>query len=132
VAVTFAPAVTHADALARYPGAFAAEPVPEVSTDALPDDVAGRIDECVAADLYDDEDRELLARMHAADSDATRTLMDALHARIGRCYRCRHFARPGLSNGYCAGRSDLPHAYGFMHFLPANSGATCDDFKEEP
>jgi hypothetical protein len=112
VAVTFSPAVTHADAIDRCPGAVAAEPMPEASPGALPADVAGRIDECVAADLYGDEDRELLARMHAADSDSTRALMDALHVRIGRCHRCRHFARPGLSDGYCAARSDLPHASG--------------------
>jgi hypothetical protein len=129
-AVTFAPAVTHADALARYPGAVAAQPMPEPSPGALPADVAGRIDECIAADLYRDEDRELLAVMHAADADATRALIDALHGRIGRCYSCSHFARPGLSDGYCSGRVDLPHAYGFMHFLPAGKGATCDDFKE--
>jgi hypothetical protein len=76
--------------------------------------------------------RAVLRAMHAADTTGTRTLVESMHARIGRCYGCQHFSRPGLSDGYCGGRADLPHAYGFMHFLPAGKGATCDSFKEAP
>jgi hypothetical protein len=46
------------------------------------------------------------------------------------CARCRHFARPGLADGYCAGRTDLRHVYGFLHELPADRGASCDTFEE--
>jgi len=130
LAATFAPAVALTDVLARYPDALAAEPLPDPAPSALPEDIAARMDECVAADLYDEGDRALLAVMHSTDADATRALVDATHARIGRCYVCRHFARPGLSDGYCAGRDDLPHAYGFLHALPRDKGARCDTFKE--
>ena len=44
------------------------------------------------------------------------------------CPDCRHFARPGKSDGYCGGRDDLPLAYGANHplrRLPADRGASC-------
>jgi len=44
------------------------------------------------------------------------------------CGLCHHFARPGLSRGYCGGRDDLPPAYGKNHplrRLPEDGGATC-------
>jgi hypothetical protein len=133
--ITFAPAVMRADALARYPDAVAAQPVSEPAPAPLPVEVAGRIDECITADLYGDQDRELLVRMYAADADATRALIDALHTRIGRCYGCQHFARPGLSDGHCGGRADLAPAYGPGHplrLLPADRWARCDHFLETP
>jgi hypothetical protein len=130
--VTFDPVASHADALARYPHAVAAEPLPEPTPTALPDDTDERVAQCVQAGLYGDEDRPALAAMHAADELSFHRLIAEMHARIGRCYGCKHFARPGLSDGYCASRADLPHAYGFMHFLPEGKGATCDSFKEAP
>jgi hypothetical protein len=45
------------------------------------------------------------------------------------CQSCHHFSRPGLSEGYCAGRDDLPHAYGAGHplrKLPSDSGLSCE------
>lgn len=48
------------------------------------------------------------------------------------CNTCAHRARPGLSDeGYCAGRSDLPRAYGAdsthpLRQLPADGGVNCD------
>ena len=50
----------------------------------------------------------------------------------GRCWDCLHFARPGLADGYCAQRVDLPHVYGFMHALPADVGACCSSFAGRP
>ena len=131
--VTFDPATTHADAPARYPGALAAEPISEGQPGVLPEDVAKLIDECVAADLHGAEERPVLAAMHAADAEATRRLVAEMHARIGRCYGCQHFARPGLSDGYCGGRSDLEPAYGRRHplrLLPADGGANCTAWVE--
>lgn len=51
------------------------------------------------------------------------------------CARCAHWARPGLSAGYCgAGRSDLATSYGAGHplrKLPSDKGANCAEFKEQ-
>lgn len=44
------------------------------------------------------------------------------------CRSCTHLARPGLSDGLCGGRSDLPPAFGPGHplrQLPADHGADC-------
>ena len=48
------------------------------------------------------------------------------------CQDCQHFARPGLSDGYCAERTDLPLAYGQnhpLHELPGDKGASCDKWQ---
>src|SRR5574337_35575 len=51
-----------------------------------------------------------------------------------RCADCTHLSKPGkVDVGYCAGRNDLPLAYGTHHplrKLPADRGASCDRFKE--
>jgi hypothetical protein len=44
------------------------------------------------------------------------------------CRTCEHLRKPGLSDGYCSGRDDLPRAYGKHHPLrecPADGGASC-------
>jgi hypothetical protein len=46
------------------------------------------------------------------------------------CRTCAHLARPGLSAGYCAVRTDLPRAHGAdsthpLRQLPADGGAGC-------
>ncbi len=82
--VSFAEAMTHAEALAGYPDAVAAEPIappPPIETS---------------------------------------------------CRDCRHFAKPGHSSGYCAGRDDLPLAYGANHplrKLPDDGGASCQHWQ---
>jgi len=131
VAVAFAPAVDHAGALASYPAAIAAEPMPE-ETATVPADALALFDACAKAGLYSDDDRAALPAMLALDADGTRGLIEAMHSRIGRCRRCRHFRRPGHSDGYCTGRDDLPHAYGFMHRLPDDGGARCGAFERGP
>jgi hypothetical protein len=98
----------------------AAEPVPA--------DLAALFDACERAGLYDEADRAALPAMLALDAEGTRGLIEAMHSRIGRCRRCRHFRQPGESDGYCTGRDDLPHAYGFMHELPGDGGARCCSF----
>jgi hypothetical protein len=128
--VTLDPPEAHAQVLARYPDAVAAEPLPTPPPEELQSADAAMVAECVTDGLYADDEVSLIRAMQAADPMATCTLIETMHARIGRCYQCRHFSRPGLSDGYCGGRLDLPHAYGFMHFLPAGKGATCNDFKE--
>lgn len=130
VAVAFAPAVDHAGALASYPAAIAAEPMPEPPAVPMPADLAALFDACAKAGLYDEADRAALPAMLALDAEGTRGLIEATHSRIGRCRRCRHFRWPGQSDGYCTGRDDLPHAYGFMHELPADGGARCDAYGE--
>ncbi len=130
VAVTLDPAATHAQVLERYPSAVAAEPVGKPVPLALSPALATMFADCVNAGLYHDDDGPVLGAMHAGDPAGTHAVVEAMHSRIGRCHRCAHLARPGLSDGYCARRGDRPHVYGFMHSLPANSGATCNSFEE--
>ncbi len=130
VTVAFAPAVDHAGALAAYPQAIAAEPMREPAAVPVPADLAALFDACERAGLYGDADWAALPAMLALDAEGTRGLIEAMHSLIGRCRRCRHFRRPGLSDGYCTGRGDLAHAYGFMHELPADGGTRCDAFDE--
>jgi len=125
VAVAFAPAVDHAGALAAYPAAIAAEPMAEPPAVPVPADLAALFDACERIGLYGDEDRAALPTMFALDPDGTRGLIEAMHSRIGRCRRCRHFRRPGLSDGYCVRRSDLRRAYGAMRALPSDAGTHC-------
>lgn len=50
-----------------------------------------------------------------------------------RCKACAHYARPGMSAGYCATRTDLPAAYGHHHplrQLPADAGASCITYED--
>lgn len=98
--VYFSPPATLAETLATYPEAVAAEP--------LPDDAAPR------------QSEQQGARQSAQES--------AQKSAAPSCKTCRHLKRPGLSAGYCDGRSDLPPAYGPGHQLrrlPADGGATC-------
>ena len=121
-----------ADVLTKYPTALAAEPLPGPLPDDLPPAIATMFAKCVAVGLYDEAEGAVLRAMHAADPDGTRVLVAEMHARIGRCYGCQHFSQPGLSDGYCGGREDLPHAYGPGHplrGLPVDGGATCTAFK---
>lgn len=127
-AVTFAPAVDHAGALAAYPAAIAAEPVSEPPAVPIPAELAAMFDACERAGLYNEADRAALPAMLALDDQATRGLIEATHSRIGDCPRCRHFRRPGQSEGYCTGRDDLPPVYGLMRELPDDGGARCGTF----
>jgi len=104
--------IEHAAVLAQYPSALAAEPVSAPMPQELPPAIATMFAACVEVGLYDEGDRQVLRAMHAADGAGTRELVEAMHARIGRCCGCKHFARPGLLAGYCAGRNDLEPAYG--------------------
>ena len=143
--VHFAPAADHAEALAAYRDAVAAEPIRE------------RTDTRTATVIERDELLALVEAVYAGDTDADRA--EALDAALAdpegalQCYRaiaaergitaaamrevrtpvrndvrtettptgcktCRHRKRPGLSAGYCGGgRDDLPGAYGLHHPL---------------
>ena len=49
------------------------------------------------------------------------------------CRTCRHLKRPGLSDGHCGGRDDLPPAYTAGHplrRLPDDGGANCTTWEE--
>ncbi len=132
VAVAFAPERDQAEVLAAYPDALAAEPMPEPQAVPIPGDLLALFDACSKAGLYDDDDRAALPAMFALDPEGTRRLIEAMHAEIRSCRRCRHFRRPGLSDGYCTGRDDLPSVYGFMHELPDDEGMRCDAFERGP
>jgi hypothetical protein len=129
VTVAFAPAVDHAGVLSAYPAAIAAEPMTEPPAVPLSADLVALFDACERIGLYGDEDRAALPSMLALDPEGTRRLIEAMNARIGRCRRCLHFGRPGLSGGYCTGRDDLAPAYGLLRELPDEGGARCDDYE---
>ncbi len=67
---------------------------------------------------------EVLALYPAAnDAQPIRQQTDARS-----CRTCRHLKRPGLSDGHCSARDDLPHAYTAGHplrRLPDDGGASC-------
>ena len=49
------------------------------------------------------------------------------------CRTCQHLKRPGLSDGHCGGRDDLPPAYTAGHplrRLPDDGGASCATWEE--
>lgn len=126
--VAFSPAVDRAGVLAAYPAAMAFEPLTEPPAVSVPADLATLFDACELVGLCDDHDRAALPAMFALDPDGTRGLIEVMHSRIGRCRRCRHFRRPGLSDGYCVRRADLRHVYGAMRALPSDAGTHCRMF----
>ncbi len=51
------------------------------------------------------------------------------------CKTCAHLYRPGLSDGHCGGRDDLPFAYTSGHplrQLPPDGGASCNAWRLHP
>ncbi len=51
------------------------------------------------------------------------------------CRTCAHLCHPGLSDGHCGGRDDLPPAYtpGHpLHQLPDDGGASCSAWRLHP
>ena len=130
VTVTLDPPVTHAQVLALYPGAVAAVPAAEPRPQGMPPALAAMLAACVEAGMFDDGDGPIVGAMYTTDPAGAQAVVEAMHSRIGRCHRCAHLVRPGLSDGYCTRRTDRPHVYGFMHAIPADGGATCDSFEE--
>jgi hypothetical protein len=125
------PPLGQAEVLARYPSALAAEPQPTPLQEELPPEVAKMFAKCVKVGLYDEGERAVLRAMHTADAEGASVLVTEMYERIGRCWRCSHAARPGLSDApYCSARDDLPIAYGLLHWPPVDLGATCDRFCE--
>ena len=64
------------------------------------------------------------ARQSAQESARESALKPASRS----CKTCRHLYRPGLSDGHCGARDDLPHAYTAGHplrRLPDDKGASC-------
>jgi len=143
--VTFAPAVGHEKALAYYPDAVAAEPIPDRpprtanKTEALeitaliravfPDDNDVDRSEALAAALADPDGALLCYRTIAKDQGIA--IAAPVVGTVKACPDCQHFARPGKSDGYCGGRKDLPRAYGAGHplrRLPADNGENCAEY----
>ena len=137
------PPATHGEALALYPEAIAAVPIPDrTSTRAASTSERADLLALISAIYADDTD---LARQEAtdaalADPEAALTCYRAIAAERGitvelptDCKSCRHLKRPGLSAGYCGGgREDLPGAYGLHHplrKLPADQGASCASYR---
>ena len=75
------------------------------------------------------------ARQHESDIEERSTPTPApRNAPAASCRTCRHLKRPGLSNGHCSGRDDLPHAYTAEHplrRLPNDHGASCTSYNAE-
>jgi hypothetical protein len=148
--VWLSPAADHAEALAAYRDAVAAEPVPE-RTDTRTasvierDELLALVEAIYAADT--DQDRQEATDAALADPEAALTCYRAIAAERGitvvlpvitkptsitvatGCKSCRHRKRPGRSDpGYCSGRDDLPAAYGLHHplrKLPDDQGESC-------
>ena len=75
--------------------------------------------------LPDHPDTRQSARQSAQES--------ALKSAARPCRTCRHLKRPGLSDGHCGGRDDLPPAYTTGHplrRLPDDRGASCTTWEE--
>jgi len=144
--VTFAPAVGHEKALAYYPDAVAAEPIPDRpprtanKTEALeitaliravfPDDNDVDRSEALAAALADPDGALLCYRTIAKNQGIA--IAAPVVGTVKACPDCQHFARPGKSDGYCSGRDDLPLAYGPGHplrRLPADNGESCAEYR---
>ena len=143
--VIFVPPATHGKALAYYPDAVAAEPIPErpqrMATKAeareitaliqaiFPDDTEVDRGEALAAALADPEGALHCYRTIAKERGLLLLRNDA--GAVKTCPACRHFARPSRSEGYCSGRDELP-AYGANHplrRLPADRGASCEQWQ---
>jgi hypothetical protein len=146
--VTFAPAVDHAAALAYYPEAVAAEPIPErplrKATKAEADEITALVMAIYGNDTDDDRAEALAAALADPDGallcyrtiakDRGIALAGPVAEPVRACGCCQHFARPGKSEGYCSVRDDLPLAYGANHplrRLPADRGASCNQWKAE-
>jgi hypothetical protein len=150
--VATTPASTHAEILSLYPSAVAAEPLvptrqrPRASMNASDEksirawlERIGETDAATVAEVMrqcrqDDEARRyFVGRSRKVSSGEVSNGVSSKtapkEAAAMRCGNCRHFARPGLSSGYCgAGRADLLHAYGDDHplrQLPEDGGASC-------
>ncbi|MDD3328790.1 MAG: hypothetical protein PHW25_17035 [Zoogloea sp.] len=76
-----------------------------------------------AAALPDHPDTRQSARQSAQES---------VQKPAASCRTCRHLKRPGLSDGHCGGRDDLPHAYTAGHplrRLPDDGGVSCNTWE---
>ena len=152
--VHFAPAADHAEALAAYRDAVAAEPIRErtdtrTATVIERDELLALVEAVYAGDT--DQDRQEATDAALADPEAALTCYRAIAAERGitvvlpvitkptsitvatGCKSCRHRRRPGLSAGYCGGgRDDLPGAYGLHHplgKLPDDQGVACTSYR---
>ena len=148
------PPATHGEALALYPEAIAAVPIPDrTSTRAASTSERAELLALLGAIYADDTeaDRQVAIDAALADPEAALTCYRAIANERGitavlpvitkptsitvatGCKSCRHLKRPGLSDGYCGGgRVDLPGAYGLHHplrKLPADQGASCASYR---
>lgn len=146
--MTFAPAVDHAAALACYPDAVAAEPIPDrpqrKPSKPETDEITALVQAVFADDTDDDRAEALAAALADPDgallcyrtiaSDRGIAIVAPVVGTVKACRCCEHYTRPGKSEGYCGGRDDLPPAYGENHplrRLPADHGASCNQWKAE-
>lgn len=136
--VTFAPAVDHAAALACYPNAVAAEPIPDRPQRQLikaeADEIAALVQAIYANDTADDRAEAFTAAL--ADPDGAllcyRTLAKyrgiAIAAPdVGRpkaSWCCHHFTSPDKLDGYFSRRGDLALACGGNFIFWGNAQTT--------
>jgi hypothetical protein len=146
--VTFAPAVDHAAALAYYPDAVAAEPIPDrpQRQPTLPEanEITALVQAIYGNDTDDDRAEALAAALADPDGallcyrtiakDRRIAIAAPVVGTVKACRCCQYYARPGKSEGYCSVRDDLPLGYGVNHLLrrlPADRGASCNQWKAE-
>ena len=152
VLIAWSAPVTHAEALADYPDAVAAEPVVHRPPARRPPTEDERIELlALLAAIYatdSERDRQEAIDCAMADPDGALTCYRAIAAERGlvvaqhepeaapappACRRCRHRATPGRADpGYCAIRTDQPPAYGTdhpLHRLPDDGGTGCPMFE---
>jgi hypothetical protein len=158
--VWFAPAADQAEALAVHLDALAAEPLGKTSVRTATADEAEELRALLAAiygaDTEADTEADRRDAMHAAltvpegalacyraiaeerglaiEDDTRAEVRNAVRAESACCRICRHRTRPGHAEpGYCALRTDTPHAYGPghpLHRLPDDGDADCEQFED--
>ena len=139
--VAFSPAATHAEVLAWYQDAVAAEPVAPIVRQPS-DTLSAEEERAVLRWLahIGEQDPATIAEVLSAcrrDVEARRYFLERAERRptrtnIADCANCRHRRSPGGMVRYCAsGRSDLPLAYGDGHplrHLPNDQGHCCNQW----
>ncbi len=139
--VAFSPAATHAEVLAWYEDAVAAEPVAPIVRQPS-DTLSAEEERAVLRWLahIGEQDPATIAEVLSAcrrDIEARRYFLQRAewrptHTNIADCTSCRHRRSPGGVVRYCAsGRSDLLLAYGAGHplrRLPDDQGHRCNQW----
>lgn len=105
----------------------------------LPPGLLTRIMALVAAGRLSEGQGDEMCDRYLTNPDLWESKLVASERATGlmACHGCGHYRTPGLTgpfNGHCAGRDDLPPAYGAHHplrTLPKDGGHSCREFWKE-